>query len=159
MRLNHPGYGFLAENAGFANACAQSEIMFIGPSPNALALLGDKLKARDLAAANNIPILPATRVLSSTDEAIEFMSSAANGGRVMLKAVNGGGGRGMRAVSDANDIASAMERGSAEALAAFGSGELYAELLIEHALHIEVQIIGDEGGNVWHLGERDCSIQ
>lgn len=155
----HPGYGFLAENADFASACGRSEITFIGPSPKALVLMGDKLKARDLAVANNIPVLPATNILKSTDEAIEFMNSAANGGRVMLKAVAGGGGRGMRAVSDVKEIASAMERGSAEALAAFGSGDLYAELLIEHALHIEVQIIGDVDSNVSHLGERDCSIQ
>ena len=155
----HPGYGFLAENADLADACAKSGITFIGPRPTVLKLMGDKLEARNLAAMNQIPVLPATGILSSSDEAAEFMRSVALDGQVMLKAVAGGGGRGMRVVDDLKKLDSAIERGSAEALVAFGSGDLYAELRVDRALHIEVQIVGDNHGEISHLGERDCSIQ
>ena len=155
----HPGYGFLAENADFAELCAEVGVVFVGPSPEALRLMGNKLEARNLATATQVPVLPATGVLDSPDEAFQFLNSQAGRPGIMIKAVAGGGGRGMRAVRDPNEISSAMERGGAEALAAFGSGDLYAELLVEHALHIEVQIVADKLGNTSHLGERDCSVQ
>ena len=154
----HPGYGFLSENADFAEACIKSGITFVGPSPHAQRLMGDKLQAHSLADANQISVLPASGVLTSTSEAIEFIRSNESN-PVILKAVTGGGGRGMRIVHHVDEVSSALERGSAEARAAFGSGALYAEMLIEHALHIEVQILGDNHGEISHLGERDCIIQ
>ena len=152
----HPGYGFLSENVDFARACANAGITFVGPAVDALGLFGDKLRARMLAEAHDVPVLPASEAIQSVDTAVRFFESH---GRMIFKAVAGGGGRGMRVIHDAGEIEDAWKRGSAEAEAAFGSGEIYAELLIEHALHIEVQILGDRAGNVSHLGERECSIQ
>ena len=155
----HPGYGFLSENVAFADDCAAAGLMFIGPSSTALQLFGNKLDARQLAAENGVPVLPASGVLTNPSDAAVFFESLPSGSAVMLKAVAGGGGRGMRIVRAREELNDAIARGRAEAQAAFGNGELYAEALIERTLHIEIQILGDKHGNVSHLGERDCSIQ
>ena len=155
----HPGYGFLAENAAFAEACEVAGLVFVGPSARVLRLFGNKLEARDLASANGLPVLPASAVIDGADQAEAFYETLRPDGTMILKAVAGGGGRGMRVIERKEDIAEALVRGAAEAEAAFGSGALYAERLIERALHIEVQVLGDRHGNVGHLGERDCSIQ
>ena len=155
----HPGYGFLAENAEFAEACEAAGIVFVGPSAHVLRLFGDKLRARDLAASNGLPVLPASAVIDDRNQAEAFYEDLQPNGTMILKAVAGGGGRGMRVIERKEDIAEALVRGAAEAEAAFGSGALYAERLVERALHIEVQVLGDRHGNVGHLGERDCSIQ
>ena len=155
----HPGYGFLAENAEFAAACAAAGIVFVGPSADALALFGDKLRARELALANGLPVLPGSAALADAAAALAFYDALPDDGGMILKAVAGGGGRGMRVIERREDIAAALARVATEAEAAFGSGELYAERLVRRALHIEVQILGDCHGLVSHLGERDCSIQ
>ncbi|MDE0191996.1 MAG: biotin/lipoyl-binding protein [Gammaproteobacteria bacterium] len=155
----HPGYGFLAENAEFAEACDAAGVAFVGPSAPVLHLFGDKLKARDLAAAQRLPVLPGSAVIEGAAQAEAFYDELQPNAAMILKAVAGGGGRGMRVIERKEDIADALVRGSAEAEAAFGSGALYAERLIERALHIEVQVLGDRHGTVAHLGERDCSIQ
>ena len=155
----HPGYGFLAENADFADACEAAGIVFIGPCPRVLRLFGNKLKARDLAAANGLPVVPASDAIDEVKQAEAFYEDQQPNATVILKAVAGGGGRGMRLVRRKEEIADALVRGAAEAQAAFGSGALYAERMVERALHIEVQVLGDRHGNVGHLGERDCSIQ
>ena len=155
----HPGYGFLAENAELAEACDAAGIAFVGPSASVLRLFGDKLKARDLAAAQRLPVLPASAVIEGAAQAGAFYDELQPNAAMILKAVAGGGGRGMRVIERKEDIADALLRGAAEAEAAFGSGALYAERLVERALHIEVQMLGDRHGKVAHLGERDCSIQ
>lgn len=154
----HPGYGFLSENAAFAEACAKEGIIFVGPSPEALRLFGDKAAARALAAKLNVPLFPGTNGATSLEEARIFMEGLSPNGAVMLKALAGGGGRGMRAVSDPAELADAYERCRSEAKAAFGNGELYVEKLIRKARHIEIQIIGD-GETVIDLGERECTLQ
>lgn len=154
----HPGYGFLSENAAFAEACAKEGIIFVGPSPEALRLFGDKAAARALAAKLNVPLFPGTNGATSLEEARSFMEKLGPNGAVMLKALAGGGGRGMRAVSDPAELADAFERCRSEAKAAFGNGELYVEKLIRKARHIEIQIIGD-GETVIDLGERECTLQ
>ena len=155
----HPGYGFLSENADFANACLNNELVFIGPNPDVLTLFGDKLSAREVASTNGIPVLSASGVLSSADAALDFYDNLQPGNTIILKAVAGGGGRGMRLIESREQIESALERGSVEAKASFGSGDLYAEQYLEDALHIEIQVVCDQHGNISHLGERDCSIQ
>ena len=155
----HPGYGFLAENHRFARACQNANIVFVGPNPDTLELFGDKLRARELALANDIPVLPASLVIADLKTATDFFDSIQPDHNMMLKAVSGGGGRGMRIIRNRTEIEDALHRGSLEANAAFGSGDMYGELMVEHALHIEVQIVGDRKGNIGHLGERDCSIQ
>ncbi len=154
----HPGYGFLAENGTFAAACAEAGLIFIGPGAETLALFGDKLKARELAEKTGVPVLPASDILTEAGTAKDFFESM-QPENMIIKAVAGGGGRGMRAIKSVDEIEDALARGASEAEAAFGSGDLYTELLVERALHIEVQIIGDGSGQVSHLGERDCSIQ
>ena len=154
----HPGYGFLSENAGFAEACAKEGIVFVGPSPEALRLFGDKAKARALAETLGVPLFPGTKAATSLEEARAFMEGLGPRAAVMLKALSGGGGRGMRAVSDPKDLAEAYERCRSEAMAAFGSGDIYVEKLIARARHIEIQIVGD-GKNVVDLGERECTLQ
>lgn len=151
----HPGYGFLSENAAFAEACAKEGIIFAGPSPEALRLFGDKAQARALAAKLGVPLFPGTNGATSLDEARAFMEA---NGPVMLKALAGGGGRGMRAVTDLKDLGEAYERCRSEAQAAFGSGDIYVEKLVRKARHIEIQIVGD-GTNVIDLGERECTLQ
>ncbi|MGZ0214797.1 MAG: carboxyl transferase domain-containing protein [Acidimicrobiales bacterium] len=151
----HPGYGFLAENADFAEATEVNGLNFIGPSAQHLALFGDKTAARALATELNVPLAPATSGPTTLEEVRAF---ADKHGSVMIKAIAGGGGRGMRPVRVGGDLASAYERCQSEAKAAFGNGDVYVEKLIEAARHIEIQIIGD-GNQVSHLGERECTIQ
>lgn len=154
----HPGYGFLAENAEFANRCVLEGITFVGPSPEALALFGDKTRARKLAQQLNIPvILGSDGILHDLTQAQEAASRV--GFPVMLKAAAGGGGRGMRIVTRAEDMAAAFDRASSEALAAFGNGAMFLERQVMRPRHIEVQILGDATGNILHLHERDCSVQ
>ena len=154
----HPGYGFLAENAPYAELCAGRGIAFIGPPPAALALFGDKVQARTLAQSLGIPTVPGSaEPLASSAAATDL--AAEIGYPVMLKAAAGGGGRGMRAVADADAMADAFERCQSEAEAAFGNGALFVEKLIERPRHIEVQVLADGYGNTVHLHERDCSVQ
>ncbi len=150
----HPGCGFLSENAAFAKACAEAGLNFIGPAPETLALFGDKARARDFARECGVPVLPGTEA-ASLDEVAGFF---AKHGATMLKAVGGGGGRGMRLVRSENELAQAFERCRSEAKSAFGSEAVYAEQFLPQARHIEVQIAGD-GKNVVHIGTRECSIQ
>ena len=154
----HPGYGFLAENAQFAHLCREAGITFIGPSPEALELLGDKVRARELAKQIGIPVVPGTdgRV-ESVEEGLNFAQSV--GYPVMVKASAGGGGRGLRVVRSNEELKEAMESGAREALAAFGNADLFLEKYIERPHHIEFQLLADSEDHVVHLGERDCSIQ
>ncbi|MCE2486116.1 MAG: ATP-grasp domain-containing protein [Desulfurellaceae bacterium] len=154
----HPGYGFLSENAAFAERCASEGLTFVGPPPAALALFGDKLRARRLAQSLHIPVVPGSaQPLTSADEAARL--AAELGYPVMLKAAAGGGGRGMRTVERAEDMPEALERCRSEAQAAFGDGAVFVEKLIRRPRHIEVQILADAHGNAVHLYERDCSVQ
>jgi len=154
----HPGYGFLAENAEFAQRCAEEGITFVGPSPSALALFGDKTRARTLAQQLDIPVIPGSEgVLHDVVQAMQAADRV--GFPVMLKAAAGGGGRGMRVVTHAQDLAAAFDRASSEALAAFGNGAMFLERQLDRPRHIEVQILGDTTGNLLHLHERDCSVQ
>ena len=155
----HPGYGFLSENAEFAGRCAEAGLTFVGPRAETLALFGDKGQARSLAERCDVPILPGTSGPTSVDEAKVFLASLGAGGAVMIKALAGGGGRGMRAVSAVDDIEAAYARCQSEATAAFGNGDVYIEQLIPQARHIEIQVVGDGSGAISQLGERECSIQ
>lgn len=150
----HPGYGFLAEHAGFARACAAAGLTFVGPSPEVLDLFGDKVRARELAESLGIPLLRS----STVEGAAALLTSLGVGGAVMVKAVAGGGGRGMRPVASAAELDAAFERCASEATAAFGNGDLYVEELMPRARHVEVQIVGD-GSSVAHLWDRECSLQ
>lgn len=152
----HPGYGFLSENADFARLCAAEGIRFIGPAPEILDLFGSKVKALQLATDLGVPVMPGTSEPTSLDAARDF---AKKHGAVMLKAMAGGGGRGMRVVREASELDEAFERCQSEALQAFGDGDLYVEKLLLNARHIEVQIVGDGSGQVIHLWERDCTVQ
>ena len=154
----HPGYGFLSENADFARACAAAGLVFVGPTPETLALFGDKHAARQLAVEQGVPVLPGTAAPSSLEEARAFLADLGPGGAVMVKAVAGGGGRGMRPVFSDSDLEEAFTRASSEATAGFGNGDLFVERLVRRARHIEIQIMGD-GKAVSHLWERDCSLQ
>ena len=154
----HPGYGFLSENAAFARRCEDAGLCFIGPRTDVLDKLGDKAKARNIAKSAGIPVLPGSDGPVDLAGARDFMASL-SGGAMMIKAVSGGGGRGVRVVETADELDEAFERAASEAAAAFGDGSLYVERYVRRARHIEVQILGDSAGNVRHLGERDCSIQ
>ncbi len=154
----HPGYGFLSENAAFARACAEAGLTFIGPSAETLELFGDKGRARALAQQCGVPVLPGTDGPTSLKDAKAFFASLGKTAAVMVKAVAGGGGRGMRPVTDAKDLDAAYERCASEAKAAFGNGDLYVEQFLTRARHIEVQIVGD-GASVSHLWDRECSLQ
>ena len=154
----NPGYGFLSENAAFARACAEAGVTFVGPTPEILELFGDKHQARQLVRKIGVPTLPGTAAPTTLEEARAFMAGLGADAAVMVKAVAGGGGRGMRPVLAADDLEEAFVRCRSEATAAFGSGDLYVEQLVRHARHIEVQVIGD-GAEVAHLWERDCSLQ
>ena len=154
----HPGYGFLAENAAFAERCAAAGITFVGPPPAALSLFGDKVRARRLAASLAIPVLPGSAAPVQTAREAEEVADA-SGYPVMLKAAAGGGGRGMREVESAAHMAEAFARCRSEAEAAFGDGALFVEKLLARPRHVEVQVLADAGGNVVHLYERDCSVQ
>ena len=151
----HPGYGLLSERAEFADACERAGLTFVGPEPDVLRLLGDKAAARRLAVELGVPVVPGTDRLTTVAQAAEFM---AHHGPVMVKAIAGGGGRGMRAVIDPAGLAEAFERCESEARHAFGDGGLYVERYIRRARHIEVQVLGD-GADVAVLGDRDCSLQ
>jgi acetyl-CoA carboxylase biotin carboxylase subunit len=154
----HPGYGFLSENAGFADACEQAGVKFIGPSAAAMRALGSKTRARQAADAAGMPRTPGSVTgLPSLDEA--YAVAAEIGYPVMLKAAAGGGGKGMRAVFSKEELGAAFTSAASEAERAFGSGEVYLEKLIERPRHIEIQVLADEHGNCVSLGERECSVQ
>src|SRR6185436_3074991 len=155
----HPGYGFLAENAAFARRCAEAGITFVGPRAEVLELLGDKGRARALAERCGVPILQGTSRPTSVAEAREFLASLVPRGAVVLKAVAGGGGRGMRVVTRAEELDDAYARCRSEAAAAFGNGDLYVEQYLPRARHVEVQIVGDGTGQVAHVWERECTLQ
>jgi len=154
----HPGYGFLSENAAFARACGEAGLTFVGPTPETLELFGDKGRARALAQQCGVPVLPGTDGPTTLKQAQAFFKSLGAGAAVMVKAVAGGGGRGMRPVTEAGELAAAYERCVSEAKAAFGAGDLYVEQFLPHARHIEVQVVGD-GSQVSHLWDRECSLQ
>ena len=155
----HPGYGFLSENAAFARDCAAAGLIFVGPAPETLALFGDKTQALALAERLGAPILPGTRRATSLDEAQSFLAGLGDGGAVMLKALAGGGGRGMRPAASAGELAAMYERCASEALASFGDGTLFVEQFFPRARHVEVQIVGDGTGAVSHIWDRECSVQ
>lgn len=153
----HPGYGFLAENADFAEACAAAGMTFIGPDAASIRLLGDKIAARKIAADAGVPVLPGSGELSSIEEALAFADRI--GYPVMIKAAAGGGGRGIRLVQRRDDLHDAAARAMQEAQAAFGNPAIYVEKNLQRVRHIEVQVIGDQFGNIVPVGERECSIQ
>ncbi|XP_037613831.1 pyruvate carboxylase, mitochondrial [Sebastes umbrosus] len=154
----HPGYGFLSERADFAQACHDAGVMFIGPTPEVVAKMGDKVEARCLAISAGVPVVPGTDApISCLQEAQVFAETY--GFPIIFKAAYGGGGRGMRVVKEYEELEENYQRAYSEALTAFGNGALFVEKFIEKPRHIEVQILGDKYGNVIHLYERDCSIQ
>jgi acetyl-CoA carboxylase, biotin carboxylase subunit len=154
----HPGYGFLAENAEFAETCAASNITFIGPTAEQIRIMGDKAAARRAMATVGVPIVPGTPgPIEDADEALALAEEI--GFPVIIKAAAGGGGKGMRVANDADDFARAFQLARSEALSAFGNGDVYVEKYLARPRHIEFQILGDRHGNVIHLGERDCSVQ
>ena len=154
----HPGYGFLAENAEFAEICAASKITFIGPTADQIRTMGDKAQARKAMSAVGVPIVPGTPgPVDDADEALKFASEI--GFPVIIKAAAGGGGKGMRVAKDADDFGRSFQLARSEALSAFGNGDVYVEKYLTRPRHIEFQILGDRHGNVMHLGERDCSVQ
>jgi acetyl-CoA carboxylase biotin carboxylase subunit len=154
----HPGYGFLSENADFAAMVEDHKIAFIGPSPEHIRLMGDKVAAKRICRDAGIPVVPGSDgPIAGEDEARAIADRV--GYPVLVKAAAGGGGRGMKVVEAPDELAHAMATASAEALAAFGNGALYLEKLLTRPRHIEVQVLGDLYGNVVHLGERDCSLQ
>ena len=154
----HPGYGLLSENPSFVDACAQAGITFIGPKADTMRALGDKASARKVAIAAGVPVIPATEVLGDDMNAIRA-EAAEIGYPLMLKASWGGGGRGMRPISGPDELEEKVREGRREAEAAFGNGEGYLEKMIIRARHVEVQILGDKHGSMYHLFERDCSVQ
>ncbi|PWU17163.1 MAG: acetyl-CoA carboxylase biotin carboxylase subunit [Candidatus Rokuibacteriota bacterium] len=154
----HPGYGFLAENAAFAEACAAAGLVFIGPPPAAIRSMGDKVAARRVARELGVPVIPGTeRPLSDEDEALRVAAQV--GYPLMIKAALGGGGKGMRLVRGPDELAAALRGARSEAETAFGNAAVYLERYLEEPRHIEIQILADGHGNVVHLGERECSIQ
>ncbi|MBI4392744.1 MAG: acetyl-CoA carboxylase biotin carboxylase subunit [Euryarchaeota archaeon] len=154
----HPGYGFLSENAMFARACGKAGIKFIGPSPEAMEVLGDKVRARALAIREGVPVAPGSDG-ALADPAEAERVAARIGYPVILKAAAGGGGMGMRIVRDGSEIGAMFDAASSQAAAAFGNGSVFIEKFLERPRHIEVQVLGDEKGHLIHLGERECSIQ
>ncbi|HVJ04627.1 MAG TPA: acetyl-CoA carboxylase biotin carboxylase subunit [Candidatus Saccharimonadales bacterium] len=154
----HPGYGFLSENAGFARACRDAGIVFIGPSPESMEMMGSKTKARQQMKKANVPFVPGTDTgLKSAEEALAVAESI--GYPVMLKASAGGGGKGMRMVTTPAELASALASAQSEAQRSFGDSEVYIEKFIQDPRHVEMQIFGDTQGNVIYLAERECSVQ
>ncbi len=154
----HPGYGFLAENAGFAEICASSGVTFIGPDPNAITRMGDKSLAKETMRKSGVPVIP------GSDGVVDNLKDAKGiaaeiGYPVIIKATAGGGGRGMRIVREESELENSFKTASHEAETAFGNPSLYIEKFLEEPRHIEIQIMGDKHGNVVHFGERDCSIQ
>jgi len=153
----HPGYGFLAENERFAEICGDHGLTFIGPKPSVIALMGDKATAKRVVREAGVPTTPGSDVMASVEEAQH--AATAIGYPLLLKATAGGGGRGMRVVNDASELARAYAGATAEAEASFKDGRVYLERLIREPRHIEVQVLGDEFGTIVQLGERDCSVQ
>jgi acetyl-CoA carboxylase biotin carboxylase subunit len=153
----HPGYGFLAENADFAEACAAAGLTFIGPDAASIRLLGDKIAARKIAEDAGVPVLPGSGEVTSIEEATAFADKI--GYPVMIKAAAGGGGRGIRLVQSRDELADAAARAMQEAQVAFGNPAIYVEKNLQRVRHIEVQVIGDQFGNIVPVGERECSIQ
>ncbi len=153
----HPGYGFLAENAAFAAACVENDLVFVGPSPEVMEAMGDKIRAKRELAAAAVPTVPGTEGVSSL--AVARSTAEEVGYPVLLKAAAGGGGRGMRLVADAVELEAALVTAAAEAEAGFGDPTLYIEKAIAPARHVEIQVLCDAGGGVLTLGERECSIQ
>ncbi|MDQ4130368.1 MAG: ATP-grasp domain-containing protein, partial [Actinomycetota bacterium] len=150
----HPGYGFLSENTDFVEAVREAGFVFVGPSAEAMRRMGDKLAARDVALATNVPLVPGTlEPVSDVAEAAAFADGY--GYPIALKAAFGGGGRGMRVVRSSQELREALESATRESKAAFGRGEVYVERYLERPRHVEVQILGDLDGTVIHLGERD----
>ncbi len=154
----HPGYGFLAENASFAEACEACGLVFIGPRPDAINKMGDKATALALSRGNGVPIVPGSGGIIQ-GEAEAFRAAEEIGYPVMIKATAGGGGKGMRVVYAESELASEIKAAQNEALAAFGNPGVYMERFVERPRHVEIQLMADHHGNVVHLGERDCSIQ
>jgi len=155
----HPGYGFLSENAQFSKRCAEEGLLFIGASAELLDMLGNKAMARQIAEDAGTPLVQGLNKTCTYDEVVEFFDGLGDGGAVMIKALAGGGGRGMRAVTERSHLEAAYRQCREEARIAFGSGDVYVEQLVEHARHIEVQVLGDGEGNVAHAWERECTLQ
>jgi len=154
----HPGYGFLAENAGFSEICIESGIKFIGPSPDMINAMGDKSYAKETMKKNGVPVIPGSDgVIESVEEGIRLASEI--GYPVIIKASAGGGGKGMRIVWEESGFEKAFQTARSEAEAGFANPDVYIEKFIENPRHVEIQIMGDSRGNVYHYGERDCSIQ
>jgi len=154
----HPGYGFLAENANFSEICQESNLKFIGPSPEMIRAMGDKAFAKDTMKKNEVPVIPGSDgVVENIEEAKELAKEI--GYPVIIKASAGGGGKGMRIVWEASEFKKAFQTARTEAEAAFANGDVYIEKFIENPRHIEIQIMGDQHGTVYHYGERDCSVQ
>ena len=154
----HPGFGYFSEKASFAEACEASNLKFIGPSANAIELMGDKARAKETAAKAGVPCIPGSKGLIESEQDAR-RTAAKMGYPVRLKATAGGGGRGIRVVQNEEDLLGQMKIATAEAESAFGNGDLYLEKEIEEPRHIEIQLLGDEHGHYVHLGERECSIQ
>jgi acetyl-CoA carboxylase biotin carboxylase subunit len=154
----HPGYGFLSENAEFAEVCRKCNIRFIGPSPEAIRLMGNKVRARDAMTKAGVPLLPGSRGVVHGEDELEGIASEI-GFPVILKAAAGGGGRGMKIVREVPALRQAFRTAQAEAAASFGSPDMFVERYVERPRHIEVQIMADQQGSVIHLGERECSVQ
>jgi acetyl-CoA carboxylase biotin carboxylase subunit len=153
----HPGYGFLSENAGFAEICASHGFKFIGPPASAIALMGDKASAKRRMQEAGVPVVPGSGIIESDEQAKRFCAEA--GYPVLIKATAGGGGKGMRIVGREADLIAGLAAARGEAQAAFSDGRVYIEKLLSHPRHIEVQVLGDEFGHLVHIGERDCSVQ
>ena len=153
----HPGYGFLAENAKFSKICKENGFTFIGPDAEIIDLMGDKVNARNAAKDAGVPIIPGSNILSSVEEFLEIAEKI--GYPVMLKAVAGGGGKGMRIINNANEAEKGFNIIQNEAGMAFNNSEIYVEKFVENGRHVEVQVLSDKFGNYLHLGERECSIQ
>jgi acetyl-CoA carboxylase, biotin carboxylase subunit len=154
----HPGYGYFSERSNFAEALRAVNVMFIGPTPEAIEAMGDKAKAKEAAIRSKCPVVPGSKGPVATD-ADALKVAADIGYPVLLKAVAGGGGRGIRRVDSPDELAGLWKTASAEAQASFGSGEMLVEKLVEKPRHVEIQVIGDKHGNMVYLGERECSIQ
>ena len=155
----HPGYGFLSENAGFARSCVDAGIRFVGPPPEALELFGDKARARALAERQGVPVVPGVSEAVTLDQACSFFDALPAGASMLIKAIGGGGGRGMRVVRAADEIDDAYRRATSEAGAAFDTDGVFVEQLLAAVRHVEVQVAADDSGAVRHFGDRDCSLQ
>jgi acetyl-CoA carboxylase, biotin carboxylase subunit len=154
----HPGYGFLAENASFSEICQESNLKFIGPSPEMIRAMGDKAFAKDTMKKNEVPVIPGSDGVIDNIEVAKGLALEI-GFPVIIKATAGGGGKGMRIVWEESEFQKAFQTAQTEAEAAFANGDVYIEKFIENPRHIEIQVMGDQHGNVYHYGERDCSIQ